>query len=318
VRSRNVSVALALLDLTRMLYFGPAVLSAFLLGAVLAMPEGPMWGTLVRILILGVVGFSGGMVLNDWADKEPDRLMLAARAHHPDYARQLRRERPFTGTRPIAAGIISPGAGFAFAMGLVAVSAGVALTLPSPHRWYVIGALALGITGEPMYCLVKQRQKRLPFATFLSGALVALPAPAGYLAIRRPDRTALLLFVSFYFWEVGFNQLYDTVDAENDRRRGITTLSRAFGLRFVGGWCLALSSLCAAAFLAVWRSAGVGPIMLAGICIAALLLLGTDARLRLRPGLKAASRAIGVHQLFLVIIVCATVADVALRWLSVY
>ncbi len=42
VGSERASVVGALVDLTRIMYLGPAVLSLFLLGALVAMPEGPM------------------------------------------------------------------------------------------------------------------------------------------------------------------------------------------------------------------------------------------------------------------------------------
>jgi len=318
VGSRKPPVILALIDLTRILYFGPAVLSVFLIGAVLAMPDGRMWSTLLRVLFLGVVGFSGGFVLNDWADCASDRVMLDARMHHPEYVEQLRKERRFTGTRPMAAGIISPSAGLAFALVLIAISGAVALTLPSPHRWYVLAGLAFGTAAEPLYCVLKRKQTRFPFATFLSAALVGICPAVGYLAVREPDLTALALFVSLYFWELGFNQLYDTVDTENDRLRGITTLSRAIGLRFVAGWCLLLSVLSTASFVFVWRSTASGSAMLAGICAAALILIGTDAVLLARPRLRTASAAIGIHQVFVIIIVAATVIDAILRWTSAY
>jgi len=309
-------LALALVDLSRVLYFGPAVLSAFLLGAVLGMPEGPKWGALLKILLGGLAGFSAGFVLNDCMDAEADRRMLAARAHLPEYEKQLRTERRFTGTRPIAAGIVSPSGALAFAAALTAVSAAIAATFPAPHRWYVLGGLGIGVVGEPAYCLIKRRQRRLPLATFLSAPLVALPAPVGYLAVRRPDATAALLFASFFFWELGFNQLYDTVDAENDRLRGITTLSVSLGLRFVAVWALAMSSLCCVAFVLLWRAAAGGTAMLAGLLVAGALLIGTDGLLVARPRLPTARRAISLHQVFIVIVVAATVLDAAVRWLS--
>ena len=132
-------VAGALVDLTRMLYFGPVVLSFFVLGVMLAMPDAPMWSGLVRVLLAGAIGFAGGFVLNDWAGWRADKVMLAARAHEAEYLAQLHRERRFTGTRPIAAGIVSPAAGLAFGLGLMAVSGAICLTFPSPNRWYLAG-----------------------------------------------------------------------------------------------------------------------------------------------------------------------------------
>jgi len=308
--------ALALIDLTRILYFGPAVFSVFLLGGVVAMRQAPDWGALARIVIAGVVGFSGGFVLNDWADRAADRVMLAARQHLPDYERQLRRERRGTGTRPIAAGFVSPHAALAFALVLIGISGAIVCTFPSPHRWYLLGALAFNAAAEPTYCFLKRRQGKLPIATFFHAVLLGICPAAAYLAVRHPDRTALGLFLSLYFWEVGFNQLYDTVDAENDRRRGITTLSATVGLSFVAPWCLVFSTLTIASFAWVWWTSGLGAVMLGGLGVAGALVLATDGLLLVRPRLRVASAAINIHQVFLMLVVAGTVADAALRWLS--
>lgn len=315
---KKPSAALAFVDLTRVFYFGPAVFSIFLLGAVLAMPDGPHWSALIRVVFLGLVGFSGGFVLNDWADREADRAMLTAGARDPEYLRQLRRERPFTGTRPIAAGIVSPNAGLAFALALIGISAIVALTFPAPHRWYLLAIIAISTVLEPAYCTVKHRQRRFPFATFMSAYLVGICPPAGYLAIRRPDLTALLLLASVYLWEFGFNQLYDTVDADNDRVRGITTLTTLLGLRFVAGWCFVLSVLATASFVAVWRVTHSGIAMLAGICAAAVLMIGADGYFFFRPRVRVGRAGITIHQVYLMLMVAATVLDTILRWRHVY
>jgi 4-hydroxybenzoate polyprenyltransferase len=119
VSSGKPPTILALIDLTRILYFGPAVASAFLLGVLLAMPDWPLWMPFGQIMFVGIVGFSAGFVLNDWMDREADKVTLAARGQYPEYATQLRRERPLTGTRPIAAGIIGPTSALLFALALL-------------------------------------------------------------------------------------------------------------------------------------------------------------------------------------------------------
>ena len=309
----------ALVDLTRMLYFGPPVLSLFVLGSVLAMPEGPVWSAIVRVLFAGGVGFAGGFVLNDWADWRADKAMLAARAHDAEYMAQLRRERPFTGTRPIAAGIISPRAGLAFALALIAASAAVCLTFPSPHRWYLVGALAYCTVAEPVYCFIKRKQKGLfPFATFFHAPLEALCPAMAYLAVRRPDLTPLGLFASMYFWEVGFNQLYDTIDVENDRLRGITTLSSVLGVRFVAAWGFTFSLLCTAAYTPSHGGCPTPARSCSPVCSAqAPSCCGADAFLFARPTHRAARATINIHLAQVMLVVGAATLGAALHWVGV-
>jgi 4-hydroxybenzoate polyprenyltransferase len=317
-QSRTPSMAGALVDLTRMIYFGPAVACMFLLGVFLAMPHGPMWWAFARVLFAGLVGFAGGFVLNDWADWRADRAMLAARAHDAQYLEQLRKERLFTGTRPIAAGILSPAAGLAWALGLIAVSAAVCLTFPSPNRWYLLAILAYCTVAEPTYCLIKKKQKLFPIATFFHAPLEGLCPVAAYLAVRPPSITVLGLFASIYFWEVGFNQLYDTIDVENDRLRGITTLSSVLGVRFVAGWAFTFSVLSTAGFVFTWWAAHASTVMIAGVLGAGALMAGADVFLFLRPRKGVARATIGIHLLELVLAVGATSAGVVLHWVGVY
>ncbi len=316
--ARALRVAGALVDLTRILYFGPAVGCLFVLGAVLAMPHAPQWGALGRVLFLGLVGFSGGFVLNDVADWRADRAMLAARAHDAEYLAQLRRERAFTHTRPIAAGIVSPGAGLAYALALISISAAVCFTFPAPHRWYLLAILAYCSVAEPAYCAIKKRQRVFPVATFFHAPLEALCPVAAYLAVRAPALTCVGLFASIYCWEVGFNQLYDTIDVENDRVRGVTTLSSVLGVRFVAGWAFTFSLLSTAGFAFTWWASHSGPVMLAGVLAAGALMAGADAVLFLRPRKEVARTAIRLHLLQIILAVSATAADAALRWAGVY
>jgi 4-hydroxybenzoate polyprenyltransferase len=307
----------ALVDLTRMLYFGPAVACMFVLGAMLAMPQTPAWWALGRLMFAGLVGFAGGFVLNDWADWRADRAMLAARAHDAEYLEQLRKERLFTGTRPIAAGILSPGEGLAFALVLIGISGAVCLTFPSPNRWYLLGILAYCTVAEPTYCFIKKKQKVFPFATFFHAPLEGLCPVAAYLAVRPPSMVVLGLFASIYFWEVGFNQLYDTIDVENDRLRGITTLSSVLGVRFVAGWAFTFSVLSTAGFVFAWWMSHSGPVMIVGVLGAGALMAGADVFLFLRPRKGVARATIGIHLLQIVLAVGATTADAVLRWVGV-
>ena len=315
--SEKTQVPGALVDLTRMLYFGPVVLSFFILGVMLAMPDAPVWSALARVLLAGGIGFAGGFVLNDWAGWRTDKVMLAARAHEAEYLAQLHRERRFTGTRPIAAGIVSPAAGLAFGLGLMAVSGAICLTFPSPNRWYLVAILAYSAVAEPAYCFIKEKQKLFPIATFFHAPMEALCPVAAYLAIRPPDLTPVGMFVAIYCWEVGFNQIYDTIDVENDRLRGITTLSSVLGVRFVAGWGFAFSVLCTAALVFTWWAAHAGLIMLIGVLGAGALVIGADAVLFARPTQPIARKTIGIHQGQLVLVVLATTLAAALHWLGI-
>ncbi len=300
-----------LLDLTRMSWFGPFVVAAFALGAVAGFHElGRFDGwDLLKILVGGSLGFAGGFVLNDWADSEQDRVLYAGRELDQNYQKQLRRERPFTKGRPIPAGIVTSSQAFLFALLLYALAGAVACSFPSPHHWYLLGLMVYTGIGEPLYCVVKRRQGRTPFATVLTATLLGLTPLAGYLALGHPGLLALAIFLVLVTWELGHNQAYDIIDYENDKRRNLRVATVMLGLDFVARWVFVNVLLHLGAVVFLGLAARMGWIYLGITTIGAIPLLIATARLLKNPDVPTGQAVHDQLLYYLMVILVALVAN---------
>ena len=122
----------AYIDLTR-LHFGPVWPLLFCSGAMFGYgATGSFsWVGILHVALIGFLGGTGGIVLNDFVDRNIDRLDV-------EHDRLTRYWRPF-GKRPLVEGTISPAA----ALVVVLLCAGAAMTLivllPCPNSLFEIG-----------------------------------------------------------------------------------------------------------------------------------------------------------------------------------
>jgi len=300
-----------LLDLTRMSWFGLFVVTGFALGAVVGFHQlGSFNGwDLLKILVGGSLGFAGGFVLNDWADSEQDRVLYAGRELDQSYQKQIRRERPFTKGRPIAAGIVTSSQALLFALLLYALAAAFAYSFPSPHRWYLLGLMVYTGLGEPFYCVVKRRQGHTPFATVLTATLLGITPLAGYLALGHPGLLALAIFLILVTWELGHNQAYDIIDYENDKSRGLRVATVMLGLDFVARWVFTSVLLHLGAVVFLGLVAKMGWIYLGITAIGAIPLLIAAGRLLKNPDIPTGQAVHDQLLYYLMVILVALIAN---------
>ncbi|MBN2542689.1 UbiA family prenyltransferase [bacterium] len=264
-----------LIDLTRMLFFGPFVAAGTAVGALLgAMSVGVFhWCIFVKSIVACLLGFGAGFVLNDLVDRKRDEVIYTLENQDPEYINILRRERIFTKTRPLAAGIVSPAAGLIWALLLIAGSAAIIWTFPTPQRWWLLVLLFFGCIGEVVYCKLKAIQNIIPFATIQAAFTLASISLAGYIANARFDMGAVLIYLWLFFWESGHNQLYDVADKLNDLRRGINVLSTKYGIRAVAVWTLIIGIGCSIIIIANGFYHRLSYPYFIGACIAIILYL---------------------------------------------
>ena len=206
-------------------------------------------------------GFTAGLVLNDYIDRDLDRRDVSA-----SFSRYWR---PF-GTRPIPSGTVKPWEALALFLGLVAAAAALALTFPWPRPAWLIGLGLYSYAVEAFYQVAKRRQ-RFPAAQLVGRTDFALFPVAGYLCLGFPDTLALRFFLAFYPWTLVHLGVNDLADLENDRARGLATIPVLYGTRgtaaWIGGWA-ALHLLLGAFFYPL-----LGPVPLAAWLAASLLLV---------------------------------------------
>ncbi|MDN5340316.1 MAG: hypothetical protein PWQ30_1425 [Euryarchaeota archaeon] len=291
----------ALADLTRPHFFfvWPLV---FCSGLALATENygGFTWVLVGRAALIGLFGFTAGLVLNDYINREYDRR---------DVNGSLTRYwRPF-GERPIPAGRLSPRAAFAVFLLLAGIAAALAATLPSPHNLYVLAIMGYSYAVEYFY-QIKKRNQTIPLAQVVGRTDFALFPVAGYLVHGSPDATALLFFLFFYPWTLAHLAANDIADIANDRARGMATVPIIYGMKGAAAWVLGFSAVHAG--MAVVFGLTLGPVALAGFA-AGLVLLGAANYLTLRgKSADAAMRALPLMHGSLLVYAAAIIAGAVL------
>ncbi|NIQ05102.1 MAG: prenyltransferase, partial [Candidatus Korarchaeota archaeon] len=145
----------AYIDLTR-LHFGfawPLLICSGLLLAFTNYGGFSTWLT-VKVALIGFFGFDGGMILNDYVDRDLDKLEVES-----DLTTYWR---PFN-TRPLITGDILPKNAFTLFLLFVGGSFLLILTLPYPNFLYILSIMAYGYAMEYFY-QVKKRSQTYPIA----------------------------------------------------------------------------------------------------------------------------------------------------------
>jgi 4-hydroxybenzoate polyprenyltransferase len=288
----------AYLDLTRA-HFAPVWPILFLSGLALASTRygGLTWILAAQAVFIGLLGFEGGIVLNDIVDRGID-----ARDVDPQLTRYWR---PF-GTRPIAEGLIPPSHALALFAILALSAAALIATLPSPHSLYV-GIIMVYSYGMEIFYQIWKRNQRLPVAQLLGRTDLALFPVAGYLALGSPDLIALLLFLFLYPWAEAHLGVNDLADLVNDRVRLLKTVPILLGIRGNIAWIAIFSLVHAGTAFDLLQH--LGPVAWAGSGVALLLLLLANLRIVEERTPESALRALPLFHASLLIYAVAVITD---------
>ncbi len=312
---RETLVALA--DLTRAHFFFVWPL-LFCSGLALAFENygGFSWELVGRAALIGLFGFTAGLVLNDYVDREYDRK---------DVNGSLTRYwRPF-GERPIPAGKLSARSAFAVFLVLAGLAAALAATLPAPHNLYVLGIMGYSYAVEYFY-QTKKRDQTLPVAQVVGRTDFALFPVAGYLVYGSPDATALLFFLFFYPWTLAHLGANDIADVVNDRARGMATVPRLtfgltgsapedptpllYGMKGAAVWVLGFSVV--HAVMALVFGLALGPVTIAGFAAGIVLLALANYLILRGKSPEAAMRALPLMHATVIVYAAAIIAGTVL------
>lgn len=257
------------------------------------------WSYLIRVLIIGLLGFEGGLVLNDYIDREYDR-------RDTEFGKLTKYWRVF-GTRPIPAGLISPKNALLFFL-ILAFSAFILIaTLPYPHSLYVALIMFYCYAVEAFY-QVKKRHQSFPIAQLVGRTDFALFPVAGYLCAGFPDLTALLYFLFFYPFAMAHLGVNDLADVTNDRARGLQTIPLLYGSSGTVRWIVVfflIHVLCACLFMVQ-----LGVISRIGIILGLCLLVFASVSLIRDPTERKALAVLPLFHLSMIFYAGSLVLDV--------
>ena len=216
---------------------------------------------IVRVALIGFFGFEAGFVLNDYIDREYDRMDI-------EFNRLTSYWRIF-GTRPLPAGLIPPSHALALFAILTALTVLLIATLPFPNSLFVLAIMAASYGLEVFYQIRKRRQTA-PLAQLAGRIDFALFPVAGYLCIGFPDLLSLSYFLFFYPFAEAHLGANDIIDIENDRARGMKTVTTLYSMKGSVEWIagfLVIHGIAALIFMTM-----LGWIARAGIAAGLLLL----------------------------------------------
>lgn len=257
------------------------------------------WSYLIRVLIIGLLGFEGGLVLNDYIDREYDR-------RDTEFGKLTKYWRVF-GTRPIPAGLISPKNALLLFL-ILAFSAFILIaTLPYPHSLYVALIMFYCYAVEAFY-QVKKRHQSFPIAQLVGRTDFALFPVAGYLCAGFPDLTALLYFLFFYPFAMAHLGVNDLADVTNDRARGLQTIPLLYGSSGTVRWIVVfflIHVLCACLFMVQ-----LGVISRIGIILGLCLLVFASVSLIRDPTERKALAVLPLFHLSMIFYAGSLVLDV--------
>ncbi|MFP4387716.1 MAG: UbiA family prenyltransferase [Desulfococcaceae bacterium] len=235
----------------------------------------PSAGVILLGLLTAFAGYTAVYALNDLVDVRLDRERLAEataeeRTEAPDLDAALARH-------PVAQGLLGYGQGLAWALGWGVVALLGAWLLNPVCALIFLGGCLL----EAAYCLLFRVS---PLRTLVNGVVKTLGAVAAVYAVDpSPDGLFLLvLFATFFFWEIGGQNLpNDCSDREEDLRLGARTFAVEYGWEISA--FAAFATLLAAVFLGlVLPSLSGTPVTLPFFVAIAII----DGVLLLGPGLK--------------------------------
>lgn len=288
----------AYLDLMRV-HFLPAWPLVSCSGLVLAFANygGFSWELTIKVALMGLLGFEAGFILNDYVDRNRDRL---------DVENTLTGYwRPFK-ERPIPSGKISSKNAFSLFILIVAGISALILTLPYPNSLYVFVIMLYSYSIEAFY-QIKKRNQSHPIAQLLGRTDFTLFPAAGYLCYGQPDMNILLYMVFFYPWTMAHLGLNDFIDLKNDQARDLKSIAVLYGEKKTMYWITGFTVL---HFLAsVFFLRELGEIALYGFLAGFLLLAGANLYLWKEKNPGAGMKILPVYHVTLVIYAVSIILD---------
>ncbi|PAV12137.1 prenyltransferase [Methanosarcina spelaei] len=288
----------AYLDLTRA-HFLPAWPLVSCSGLLLAFANygGFSWALTIKVALMGLLGFEAGFILNDYVDRNRDRL---------DVENTLTRYwRPFK-ERPIPSGKVSSKIAFSLFILLVAVVSALILTLPYPNSLYVFAIMIYSYGIEAFY-QVKKRNQGYPIAQLLGRTDFTLFPVAGYLCYGQPDMTILLYMVFFYPWTMAHLGLNDFIDLKNDQARDLKSIAVLYGEKGTMYWITGFTVLHVLA--AVFFLPELGEIALYGFFAGFVILAGANLYMWREKSPGAGMKILPVYHGILIIYAVSIILD---------
>lgn len=225
----------AYMDLTRLHFFfvWPILFCA---GLFLAFQyhDSFSWLLVIKVALIGFLGFEAGLILNDIVDVEIDKRDV-------EFDKLTKYWRVF-GKRPISQGLITRQNAIVLFGVLVAIASILIFTLPIPQAFYVFSIMVVCYCLEVFY-QIKKRNQNFPFAQLIGRIDFTLFPLAGYLCLGNLNVNILLFGFFFYPLALAHLGVNDISDVANDQAKEMKTIPLLYGLKGTAYWILFFSIL---------------------------------------------------------------------------
>ncbi len=225
----------AYMDLTRLHFFfvWPILFCA---GLFLAFQyhDSFSWLLVIKVALIGFLGFEAGLILNDIVDVEIDKRDV-------EFDKLTKYWRVF-GKRPISQGLITRQNAIVLFGVLVAIATILIFTLPIPQAFYVFSIMVVCYCLEVFY-QIKKRNQNFPFAQLIGRIDFTLFPLAGYLCLGNLNVNILLFGFFFYPLALAHLGVNDISDVANDQAKEMKTIPLLYGLKGTAYWILFFSIL---------------------------------------------------------------------------
>jgi 4-hydroxybenzoate polyprenyltransferase len=225
----------AYMDLTRLHFFfvWPILFCA---GLFLAFQynDGFSWLLVIKVALIGFLGFEAGLILNDIVDGDIDKKEV-------EFDKMTKYWRVF-GKRPISQGLIPRQNALLFFAVLVVATSTLIFTLPFTQALYVFGIMIVCYCLEVFY-QIKKRNQKFPFAQLIGRIDFTLFPLAGYLCLGAPSVNILLFGFFFYPLAQAHLGVNDISDVTNDQAKDMKTIPLLYGLKGTAYWILLFSAI---------------------------------------------------------------------------
>jgi 4-hydroxybenzoate polyprenyltransferase len=200
---RNVGTTLEMIKWEHSIFALPFALS----GAMLAAAGWPAWSKVFWIVVCMVTARSAAMAFNRWADAELDAA------------------NPRTAARAIPAGVLSRRfvGGFTLFMSLAFILAAAQLNRAT---------LFLSPVALAVLLLYSYTKRFTRWSHLVLGLALGIAPAAAWIAIRGMlDPRIVVLTLAVLFWVGGFDVLYACQDMTHDRKAGLNSIPKTWGVK---------------------------------------------------------------------------------------
>jgi 4-hydroxybenzoate polyprenyltransferase len=260
--------------------------------------DGFSWLLVIKVALIGFLGFEAGLVLNDIVDGDIDKKDV-------EFDKLTKYWRPF-GKRPISQGLISQQRALLLFALLVASTTMLIFTLSFPQSLYVFSIMVVCYCLEYFY-QVKKRKENFPTAQLIGRIDFTLFPVAGYLCLGSPDINVLLFAFFFYPLALAHLGVNDIVDVANDRVKEINTIPTLYGMKGTSYWILFFSIIhfvAAVIFVTV-----LGTLALAGFAAGLLLLAIGNYRILKGKSADSGIKALPLFHMAMLIYAISIIID---------